>query len=89
MQESTQKPHSVALENRSVLCLTGVKDVPGFDEQTVSLETSFGNLYVKGENLHITKLSLETGDVTVDGKINSLQYVTTHEQKGFISKIFR
>ena len=89
MQDNISKPHSVTLENRENLKLTGVSDVPGFDEQTVSLQTAFGNLIVKGENLHISKLSLDTGDVTVDGKINSLQYIGSERSKSVISKIFR
>lgn len=89
MQEQTQKPHSITLDNREILKLTGIKDVPGFDEQTVSLDTPQGNLIIKGEALHISKLSLDTGEVTIDGKINSLQYVTSQSSKGLMSRIFR
>ncbi len=89
MQENSVLPHSLTLENRNVLNLTGVKDVSGFDEQTVNLLTPFGSLIVKGEQLHISRLSLDTGEVTIDGKINSLQYLEDMRQKGFMSKIFR
>jgi len=89
MQDSQQREHSVTLENRSLLQLTGINDVSGFDEQTVSLDTPLGNLIVKGEALHISKLSLETGEVTIDGKITFMQYLGGEKQKGFISKIFR
>ncbi|MBE6738165.1 MAG: sporulation protein YabP [Ruminococcaceae bacterium] len=89
MQESITVPHSINLDNRSVLILTGIKDVSGFDEQTVNLLTPMGTLIVKGEQLHINKLSLDTGEVTIDGKINSLQYLGDMKQKGFMSKIFR
>ena len=89
MQESITVPHSINLDNRSVLILTGIKDVSGFDEQTVNLLTPMGTLIVKGEQLHINKLSLDTGEVTIDGKINSLQYLGDMNQKGFMSKIFR
>ncbi len=83
------KPHSLCLDNREVLSLTGVTDVSGFDEQTVSAETSVGRLIVKGVNLHINKLSLETGEVTVDGRITSLQYLGDVKQKGIASKLFK
>lgn len=89
MQETTNTPHSLTLDNRNVLSLTGIKDVSGFDEQTVNLLTSFGTLIVKGEQLHISKLSLDSGEVIIDGKLNSLQYLGDMRQKGFISKIFR
>ena len=89
MQEQILKNHSVTLDNREELRLSGIKDVPGFDEQTVSLDTHLGNLIVKGESLHISKLSLDTGEVVVDGKISALQYITDERSKGFISKLFR
>jgi len=76
MPENTvKKPHLLTLENRSVLTLTGVEDVSGFDEQTISIRTADSNLIVKGSSLHISKLSLDTGDVVIDGQINSLQYL--------------
>lgn len=86
---SVSKPHTVSLDNRQCLKLTGITDVPGFDEQTVSLQTPMGNLIAKGESLHISKLSLDIGEVTIDGKINSLQYIGDERSKGIMSKIFR
>lgn len=83
------KPHTLILENRAVLILTGVIDVAGFDEQTVNMLTDLGGLVVKGVGLHISKLSLETGEVTVEGSINSLQYTHAQQSKSVISKIFR
>lgn len=90
MQETViNKSHTVTIDNRENLILSGVTDVSGFDEQTVSLQTPLGNLIVKGEALHINKLSLESGEVSIDGKINSLQYLGDTRQKGFVSKLFR
>lgn len=70
-----KKPHMLTLDNRSLLTLTGVEDVPGFDEQTISVKLSDCSLVVKGSNLHISKLSLDSGDVVIDGRITSLQYL--------------
>ena len=90
MQESiTGQSHAVTIDNRENLALSGISDVSGFDEQTVNLQTPYGNLIVKGENMHINKLSLESGDVSIDGKINSLQYLGDTRQKGFVSKLFK
>ena len=76
MSESImKKPQLVTLEDRSLLTLTGVEDVPGFDEQTINVRLSDCSLVVKGSSLHISKLSLDSGDVVIDGKINSLQYL--------------
>lgn len=88
MQENYSKPHSLILENRSKLSLTGVTDVPGFNEEAVSLTTTMGELMIRGEKLHISKLSLETGEVDIDGKISALQYTHTKAQKPFLQRIF-
>lgn len=87
-QKKQMSPHSLILENRSVLSLTGVTDVAGFDELTVNVFTDYGQLIIKGSGLHISRLSLETGEVTVDGSISSLQY-TLSQQKGILSKLFK
>ncbi len=81
--------HSFTLDNRSSLKLSGISDVLGFDEETVSMETVMGNLIVKGENLHITKLSLDTAEVQIDGKFNAFQYLGAQKSKGLRSKIFK
>ena len=70
-----KKPHLLTLDNRSLLTLTGVEDVPGFDEQTITVRLCDCTLVVKGASLHISKLSLDSGDVIIDGTISSLQYL--------------
>ena len=76
MPENTmKKPHILTLDNRKLLTLSGVEDVSGFDEQTINVKLSDATLVVKGSGLHISKLSLESGDVVIDGLITSLQYL--------------
>ena len=70
-----KKPHILTLDNRKLLTLSGVEDVSGFDEQTINVKLSDATLVVKGAGLHISKLSLESGDVVIDGLISSLQYL--------------
>lgn len=82
-----QSQHTLKLDNRSALSLSGVNDVQGFDEQTVNLVTDYGVLIVKGTSLHINKLNLDSKEVCIDGNINSLQYLNT--QKNIKSRIFR
>ena len=74
--QDNQKPdtHTLTLFNREILTLTGVVDVPGFNEETVSIKTDLGSLVIKGEDLHISRLSLDTGDTN---------------RKGVMSRIFR
>ncbi len=80
--------HSLILDNRSTLTLTGISDVLGFDEQTVNLVTDCGTLIVKGSSLHINKLNLDSKDVCIDGTINSLQYLS-NTPKQLKSKLFK
>ena len=83
-----KKPHTLSLNNRSLLSLTGIEDVAGFDENTVSLRTAEDSLVVKGSKLHISKLSLDTGDVVIDGEISSLQYLGA-PKKSVRSRLFK
>lgn len=83
------KPHSLILDNKKNLSMTGINDVLGFDEQTINVTTDLGGLVIKGSGLHISKLNLESGDVVIDGDINSLQYINVGHSKSIKSKIFR
>ena len=67
-------PQNIILENREKLTLSGVRDVLSFDDQIVIVETELGLLTIKGQNLKITKLSIDTGDVVVEGDILNLGY---------------
>ncbi len=87
--QTNSQPHNVILNQRESLSITGVVDVSGFDEQTVNILTTEGNLIVKGENLHISTLSLDTGQVSVDGRINSMQYLGDARRQTLMSRIFR
>lgn len=90
MQEISQETkHSLTLVAREKLEISGVSDVKGFNEETISVITDRGNLIVKGENLHISRLSLEKGEVSLDGKVNSLQYMGDAPQKGVFARIFK
>ena len=84
---------NIILENRQKLSLSGVLDVLSFDDQVVILETELGLLTVKGENIRINKLSIDTSEVIVEGDISSLNYSdnkNAEKNKGsLISKIFK
>lgn len=86
---------NIYLENREKLNISGVKDVLSFDDQMVILETELGLLTIKGENLRINKLSIDTLDVSIDGKINSLIYSENSGDKktgkggSFLNKLFK
>lgn len=84
---------NLVLENREKLSISGVLDVLSFDDQIVILETELGLLTVKGENLRINKLSLDTAEVIVDGEIYNLGYSEKDIDKknggGILGKIFK
>ncbi|MEI3356279.1 MAG: sporulation protein YabP [Clostridia bacterium] len=90
---STGVIQNLILENRGKLSISGVLDVLSFDDQIVIVETELGLLTVKGENLRINKLSIDTSEVIVEGDIASLVYSEnkgTDKTKGsLISKIFK
>ena len=83
------KNHTLMLDARGKLVLTGAEDVSGFNEETVLVMTSCGRLIIKGERLHIDKLNLESGDVSIDGKINALQYIGSDSSRSRLSKLFK
>lgn len=84
---------NIILENREKLNITGILDVFSFDDQIIIIETELGLLTIKGENLKINKLSLDTSDFTVDGNISSLTYSDSDsnvkKSKNILSKIFK
>ena len=83
-------PHQVIIENRSALSVTGVEEVESFDENTIVMYTGSGTLVVHGEGLHIEKLSLDGGDLKVEGSIDSLSYEDQGREKGgLLARLFR
>lgn len=85
-----QTAHRLELDGRESLTVSGVEDVERFDENTIVLSTSRGAMVVAGENLHIEKLSLDGGDLKVDGDIDSVSYEEENVARGgFLSRLLR
>ena len=82
------KPHSVSMGDRCRLNVTGVDDVESFDEATIVMNTSQGNLIVRGSGLHIGKISLDVGEIKVEGMITDLNYEEKAHTGGFWSRLF-
>lgn len=84
------RSHSVHIECRELMSVTGVKDVLSFNDQTVSLITDGGELNVEGMGLHITRLNLDDGQVVIAGQISALDYDDPPEPRGsMFSRMFR
>lgn len=81
--------NQIILKDRKYMSVTGVKDVNAFTEENIVLTLETSSLIVKGENLHISKLDLESGNVNLDGKVNSLQYIKEVSDKSFIKRLLR
>lgn len=68
------KSHKVLLANRKSGTFSGVVDVLSFDVAEILLETELGMLLIKGNDLHVNRLSLEKGEIDIEGRIDSLAY---------------
>lgn len=88
-EEKLREAHTVVMEGRRKLHLTGVSDVQSFDEELITLETTEGILAVRGEELHVERLSLENGELAVTGKVQMLEYEEGAPAKGgFFARVF-
>ncbi len=79
-------PHKLSLNERRHLTLSGVCEVVRFDEETVVLKTEMGTLHVQGRALQLKTLSLEGGQVAVDGEISALIYEEPQTAGGFFRR---
>ena len=66
--------HAVTIERRNAVSVSGVLDVISFDEETIIAETELGVLIIRGANLHVNRLQVDSGDLSVDGEIVSVVY---------------
>lgn len=92
-ERSAAKSHKIILDNRRTGNFTGVRDVISFDPKEILLETEMGMLQIKGEDLHVSRLTLDKGEVDVQGIVTSMVYseVENYGKKAenFLGKLFR
>ncbi len=81
-----QLPHKLQLNERRNLTMSGVTEVVSFDDTMVVLQTSLGTLVVQGQGLQLKTLSLDGGQVAVDGSIAALVYQEP-KQGGFWERL--
>lgn len=92
LEEKNKKViQNLILENRKNLTISGVTDVDSFDERCISLYTQLGELVIRGRELHMNNMSVDTGDVSIEGDIWSLSYGDRDKISpvSFIGKLFR
>lgn len=90
MPQQFKSVHNLILENRETLGISGVNEIMSFDEKEVVLKTEAGKLTVLGSDLKMSKLSVESGDVSVFGNIRSLSYSDSGlNRENFFKRIFK
>ena len=83
-----QFPHKLTLNDRRQLTMTGVTEVVSFEDTAVVLRTSLGTLMVQGQDLQLKTLSLEGGQVAVDGTVSALVYEEPRQSGGWLHRLF-
>lgn len=90
---SSARMHKVTMTNRRSCIIGGVNDVLSFDIHEILLETEQGMLMIKGDDLHVSRLTLEKGEVDIDGKIDSFTYSDVagagHKSESLFNRLFR
>ncbi len=80
--------HQLTLQERQKLTMTGVTEVISFDDTAVVLETSLGTLVVQGRELQLKTLSVDGGQVAVEGTVSSLSYEEPRQGGGWLRRMF-
>lgn len=88
-EERRSGNHLLSVENRRQVMASGVLDVDRFDEKAVVVLTNMGVLTVEGEDLHINRLNVESGEIAIEGMIDRLQYSDLKEKGGVFKGLFR
>ena len=83
--------HNITISERKNIIITGVKKIESFDKLEFNMETTLGNLIIKGNDLEIVKLDTYQGNLTIKGKVNSIEYndKSKTKEEGFLGKIFK
>lgn len=86
--DEKQGTHKVTINGRHSGTISGVSDVLSFDLNEIVLETTQGMLMIRGEELHMNRLTLEKGEVDIEGKVDSLVYSENVQEKGKGESLF-
>lgn len=87
---TARAPHNVIIEDRKRISVSGISDVDCFDERQIRAYSDLGELLIKGFDLHINKLSVETGELSVEGTVTSVEYSDDKPNKGgAFARLFR
>jgi sporulation protein YabP len=91
-EKKTGFSHRLILERRTGGTITGVRDVKSFDEKEIFLQTEEGRMQIKGEQLHVKQLNLEKGEIELEGRVDSLSYLSKNtgpKEESLLKRMFR
>ena len=88
-RSNTQRQHNVIMENRKHLSVSGVDEVESFDELEIVAVTSGGSLIIRGSELHIDKLDLDSGELSITGLITDLCYEEVSKSQSLWARLFK
>ena len=87
------KVQNLILENREKLSVSGVIDVESFNDESIIVDTELGVLVVKGVDLHINKLNIDSSELGIEGEIISCEYSDREGPRnkggGFFARMFK
>ena len=93
MEEKMGLSHKIMLDNREKGNLTGILDVISFDENTIVLDTDMGLLTIRGKDLHVSRLTLEKGEIDIEGRTDSFVYSSNEAYRksgqSLLSRLFK
>lgn len=82
--------HNITLKDRASLVVSGIEHIYSFNDKRVEVLTSAGEMVIEGENLDMSKLSLDEKIINIEGTINSIVYSKERKpQENFFKKIFK
>lgn len=90
-KDNIVKNHILHMENRKVLSITGITDVVTFNEELIILNSVMGGLHVKGKDMKINKLNVDTGDMCIEGNFDSFLYTKkdNKNKESIIKRLFK
>ncbi len=87
------RPHACVLQNRAGASITGVREVVSFDENQIIMDTDMGLLTLKGNELHVSRLTVEKGEIDLEGRIDSMLYSSNEafrkSGQSFLKRLFQ
>jgi sporulation protein YabP len=81
--------HSITIDNRSRICISGVIDVAGFSEDKIEIQTTMGNISLRGKKLNVSNLNTDTGELKMTGEVKSFEYSEARRSGGIFSGLFK